>query len=188
MNKCNNCGKPAVRSLCEPCKVKNRAKYHQRKIDGICVSCGRRKANPGKVQCISCSDKNGNPKALRRQKLKYDRRKEDGLCVACGVPNDSGKVICWPCTVGHRLYKIDVLPEEAIKIRDVAKTHNGVCRICRDQSDDYSEWYIDHCHRSRRFRGFVCNLCNMMLGAARDRIDVLHEAIAYLKEAQSNAA
>ena len=40
---------------------------------------------------------------------------------------------------------------------------------------------IDHCHTSGIVRGLLCSCCNKTLGLARDRVDVLREAIVYIE-------
>lgn len=40
---------------------------------------------------------------------------------------------------------------------------------------------VDHCHVSNKVRGVLCNSCNVILGRAKDSIEVLKAAIAYLE-------
>lgn len=42
---------------------------------------------------------------------------------------------------------------------------------------------VDHCHKTKRVRGIICHHCNLVLGHARDSVEVLSAAIAYLKGA-----
>ena len=41
---------------------------------------------------------------------------------------------------------------------------------------------FDHCHATGKFRGIICLTCNKLLGFARDNIEILEAAIAYLKK------
>lgn len=41
---------------------------------------------------------------------------------------------------------------------------------------------MDHDHKTGKFRGMLCNLCNRGLGNFKDNIDVLEKAIEYLKK------
>lgn len=58
------------------------------------------------------------------------------------------------------------------------------CRIC-----GLEEWenrdgllHVDHSHRTNKVRGLLCDNCNNLLGRAKDRVDVLENAAAYLRE------
>lgn len=42
---------------------------------------------------------------------------------------------------------------------------------------------VDHCHSSGKVRGLLCQPCNMLLGNASDRPEVLRAAITYLERA-----
>jgi hypothetical protein len=40
---------------------------------------------------------------------------------------------------------------------------------------------LDHCHTTKKFRGWICRACNLMLGYARDTPKVLRRAADYLE-------
>ena len=42
---------------------------------------------------------------------------------------------------------------------------------------------LDHCHKTNKVRGWLCNKCNVILGMADDDVDRLAALIAYVKEA-----
>lgn len=54
---------------------------------------------------------------------------------------------------------------------------DGKCKICGNKTD----LVIDHCHKSTRVRGLLCNQCNTGLGCFKDNPDFLTCAIEYLK-------
>ncbi len=56
----------------------------------------------------------------------------------------------------------------------------GRCRICQEEKP----LHVDHCHGSGKVRGMICHQCNVLLGNAKDRPDILRAAIEYL-EAQN---
>lgn len=63
------------------------------------------------------------------------------------------------------------------------KTQNCCCLICKtDKVNTNRGWHLDHCHTTGKIRGILCVNCNVMLGLARDRIDVLESAIIYLSK------
>ena len=69
------------------------------------------------------------------------------------------------------------------EIERVLKFQNNRCAICRNEFDrtQLNSYHLDHNHLfDRGFRGILCCHCNRLLGAARDRIDILEKAIQYL--------
>lgn len=50
-----------------------------------------------------------------------------------------------------------------------------------ERNQKMSVMQLDHCHKTHRFRGWVCHHCNTLLSRANDEIEVLEKAIAYLK-------
>lgn len=51
------------------------------------------------------------------------------------------------------------------------------CEICRSRI----RICFDHCHASGKFRGWICNTCNSLLGIAKDNPDFLRALAAYLE-------
>lgn len=56
-----------------------RARYARLKASGVCVTCGTRHANPGRVLCSECSGKQ-NGKLRQRAAL----WRQQGVCIDCG--------------------------------------------------------------------------------------------------------
>ena len=54
------------------------------------------------------------------------------------------------------------------------------CAICKSSNPGGQQWHTDHCHSSGKVRGILCRMCNLMLGGARDKVEVLQGAISYL--------
>jgi Recombination endonuclease VII len=58
----------------------------------------------------------------------------------------------------------------------------GFCEICG--SPPTGKWKVlalDHNHATGKFRGWLCNHCNRLLGMARDSAVTLRRAAAYLE-------
>ena len=65
---------------------------------------------------------------------------------------------------------------------------NGCCTICnRHQSEFKKALAVDHCHVTGLVRGLLCSDCNLILGNAQDKIEILVNAIDYLKYFQSQS-
>lgn len=66
-------------------------------------------------------------------------------------------------------------------------TQKGFCGICgKDPTQNKSalqrhkKLHIDHCHRTGKIRGLLCNSCNNALGVFGDNVSGLRRAIKYL--------
>ena len=61
---------------------------------------------------------------------------------------------------------------------DVMKTRQkGKCLICDKKTD---RLVIDHCHKTKKVRGLLCNGCNTSLGLMKENLNILYKAIQYL--------
>lgn len=59
---------------------------------------------------------------------------------------------------------------------------NGRCAICNGTNKNGRALAVDHDHETGDIRGLLCGQCNVVLGMAHDKVDVLASAISYLKE------
>lgn len=65
------------------------------------------------------------------------------------------------------------------------KEQDGKCKICLEpfvaaDTQNGGRLHIDHKHKTLIVRGLLCPNCNLMLGHAKDRIEVLMRAAQYL--------
>lgn len=83
----------------------------------------------------------------------------------------------------YRERKFGLSETDVIKIIEEQK---NCCKICSKPFEESKFGrkgpMLDHCHKTGRFRGFLCLQCNTGLGSLRDSIPILEEAIKYLKE------
>ena len=71
----------------------------------------------------------------------------------------------------ERVYNISTNEYETL-----LNKYNGLCHTCKKaKATD-----LDHCHKTGKVRGLLCNKCNMSLGLLKDDIDVLKNLIKYL--------
>lgn len=57
------------------------------------------------------------------------------------------------------------------------------CEICGISKADLNKpLCVDHCHSTKSFRGVICRECNLGLGAFKDSISNLKNAIDYLSK------
>lgn len=62
---------------------------------------------------------------------------------------------------------------------------NYKCAICGstdNKSSQHNSFMVDHCHETGEVRGLLCNLCNSVLGKARDDVKILRKSIEYLEK------
>lgn len=59
----------------------------------------------------------------------------------------------------------------------------GQCLVC-GATESYlgHRLAIDHCHTTGKIRGLLCKSCNVGLGNFRDSVELLTNAISYIKE------
>lgn len=58
----------------------------------------------------------------------------------------------------------------------------GKCAICGiNQNELKYALYVDHNHTTKKIRGLLCHKCNTILGYANDKMEILTQAIEYLK-------
>jgi len=60
----------------------------------------------------------------------------------------------------------------------MAKDQSNMCKICNKNT----KLVVDHCHKSNKVRGLLCQGCNLGLGAFKDNYNNLNKAITYLME------
>ena len=56
-------------------------------------------------------------------------------------------------------------------------SQRGLCFICSSNE----KLFVDHCHETGQVRGLLCHHCNVMLGHAKDRPELLRLAASYLE-------
>lgn len=128
----------------------------------------------------------------------YAKRRKKGLPPVCGHPKHFAKGLCKKC---YRLQPHVKSQEQAFRKKDRFKkygltedTYNELvaaqgykCPICLGPPK-HARWNtgsIDHCHKTGKVRGILCERCNILLGNAGDDIPRLQRAIEYLQRVQS---
>ena len=83
------------------------------------------------------------------------------------------------------------------KIYPFPKNINYRCPICNQNEEQLTAdgrfssksffqrpervWHLDHCHKTKRFRGWLCSNCNQSIGKLNDSVECLKKAIKYLE-------
>jgi len=81
----------------------------------------------------------------------------------------------------HRKYAYGITKEQYEK---KFKKQKGKCSICGALHipGRRTGLVIDHDHKTKIFRGLLCQTCNRALGLLKDNIKILKKAIRYLKK------
>lgn len=59
----------------------------------------------------------------------------------------------------------------------------AICGVDRELNGKRQRFSVDHDHKTGKFRGLICNDCNLLIGKAKDEVGILEVAIEYLKNA-----
>lgn len=129
---------------------------------GFCIECycDHYPDNPVTVKSNASSRdwKSRNPEKVREQKRRY-RKKHAARLKRKASEYQSKR---WKA----RFEKIAGRP----------KPKN--CEICNQTG----RICFDHCHRSDKFRGWICSQCNIVLGMVYDSPELLEKMISYLNK------
>lgn len=92
---------------------------------------------------------------------------------------------CTPCrSTASAAARYGVSVDDVLALAEKQGHRCAVCGVHKDELDHasfkHNPLVIDHDHVTGRVRGLLCPHCNLVLGNARDRVDVLANAIAYL--------
>jgi hypothetical protein len=66
------------------------------------------------------------------------------------------------------------------QMHEAAPPRTDHCQCCGKQKRP-EELYLDHCHDTLVFRGWLCNGCNLGLGSLGDTVEALETALEYLR-------
>jgi len=118
-------------------------------------------------------------------------RKLKGLCTRCtsDEPVEKGLSQCNKCRNRNKEYSRahpstmkDILEQDHPKIKEALDNPNKHCMICQSQNPNGKGWHVDHDHVTKKFRGLLCNNCNIGLGQFKDSVVLLLKAIIYLRK------
>jgi len=128
--------------------------------------------------CVKCTVErvlewqNKNPEKKKAKQARYDARlsKEQKLEAS-------------------RRDKVTARQKREIRLVEIAgRPRPTTCDICKAKNARRKDIIaFDHCHKTGKFRGWLCDRCNLVLGAAEDNPKLLREMAKYLdRTAQKN--
>lgn len=65
---------------------------------------------------------------------------------------------------------------------DMLKAQDNKCAGCKKSASNFSKALaVDHCHKTNKIRGLLCNRCNLLLGKSYDNPEILRRLADYLE-------
>lgn len=104
---------------------------------------------------------------------RYSQTKTRKIYLKEWLQSESGKE---STLKAHLLCHYGITPDD---YRRMLREQKGLCAICGKSEKNM---HIDHDHETGKVRGIICVSCNHMLGRAYDDIDILLNAVQYLRK------
>lgn len=73
----------------------------------------------------------------------------------------------------YRAYRYGLTEE---RYQEMLKAQEGKCALCRSEAP----LHVDHCHKTKKVRGLLCQACNTGIGKLRDDPDLMRRAAEYV--------
>lgn len=130
--------------------------YHFYKKLGICVRCRKERAEPNKVMCWKCADKDNEQcrknrernitKKKKRDLDRYYRLKEQGICTYCKHERAAfGKTKCAKCLAKIKNKK----KRDKTEIDRSERVAYGICYICGKENIIPGKGVCEKCYETR---------------------------------------
>ncbi len=150
-----------------------------------------RSVKDGKKQCTSCKEiKSVDSFGRRGGQTKFAHHVKS-RCRECeridSLKRKRKKRLEDP--LAHRRYWLKFKYGMTLEEYDtMLSDQNGVCAICLEPETYVDVRFgtirplvVDHCHKTNKIRGLLCNSCNVGLGQVQDNVELILKAIEYLK-------
>ena len=130
---------------------------------------------PYTKKCYRCLE------VLPRDRFHTSVRRKDGLKIWCKTCSSK-----WNMNY-HYKRKYGLTKEQVDQMHE---DRNFKCDICNGSQQPRQvgktgffsdKLAVDHCHKTGKVRGLLCNVCNTFLGAVKDDIKILKTMINYIE-------
>ncbi len=111
-----------------------------------------------------------------------DRSKNDGLYSSCKTCKAKLKKSSYKAYF-HKNSNRQMKQNFGISLGDyerILELQDFKCAICRISPPTTKRFSVDHCHKTNRVRGLLCNGCNLGIGIFKDNTSTLNSAINYI--------
>lgn len=114
-----------------------------------------------------------------------ERNVRDGKCRECKFPSSLKHReynARWKAKYPGRENEVRFRHRYGIELSEIRPKPTS-CEIC---ADIHPKIVFDHDHSTGQFRGWICDPCNIVLGAVKERIETLEKMAQYLKQHQQS--
>lgn len=181
---CTKCSTWYVSKRCPQCRANDRFLKSQKegKLD-VCSRCHSYSSVSSNGQCFRCLRDQGlaecsSCRAVKIRLLDFHSKKAQ--CVECLTSSESR-------SLGPNAYRAKIYGISVETYQKMWFDQEGRCAICKEP-ETTQILSIDHCHKTNKVRGLLCQRCNLGLGNFRDGQENLRAAITYLENAGSKQA
>lgn len=138
-----------------------------------------RKKNPEKYKAISAQWRNNNRDKLNFYAKKYRENNKDKVKAYFKNYYEKNREII--LIKAKKYNKLNGYPSSKLRVKKretlAGRPKPDKCDIC---NKEHKKICFDHCHKSGKFRGWICSNCNSALGYAKENIEILKSLILYL--------
>ena len=137
----------------------DKERYQWYKSHGICVRCGKEKADKGRTRCLQCRfidiDNARKWQAANKERItEYNKKaqrerreslKAQGLCQICAKPSD-GRVICRRCAIPRNIKQNEKRHANGVMPRDMMGD-GEYCFFCGQPVKHKGDKSCSACHK-----------------------------------------
>lgn len=141
-------------------------------------------------RCTKCKTRKPASKFVK-VKVRNGSERPQSWCKQCKSKDKAKRALT---IKGKRKLKDDALKRFfGISVEDFERmesSQRGLCAICKKPQPPRNRQgrtmqitlAVDHCHKTGRIRGLLCDKCNFGIAHFDDNIETLKQAIAYLDQ------
>jgi hypothetical protein len=167
---------------CKETLALNLFRYHKTNFDHLCSSCR-------KCEALQRKERDAKRVYIKRDHKTCARCKEE-KSVDCFRKNKGVKDgldgWCKSCTKDRSLERRYNSSLE--EYQNLLNLQNYKCAICdTDKPGGPTNMFVvDHCHKTGKIRGLLCNHCNTGIGKLHDSPVLLRKAAEYIENSEEN--
>jgi len=143
---------------------------------GECIFCFR-EHNKIRMQNFRENNKDNSEYVKRRQEYskKYNTKNKEKIMNNYKIHKDS------PEFKNYYLKKYyGITLEEYNKIFELQNNKCAICKTSKPGHKRINSFFVDHDHKTKKFRGLLCNRCNIAIGQVDENTNILSAMTDYI--------